>query len=270
MKNIENSNNLKKAFQEYQKIKKTFDKQVKANDVGIDIFERDLKKHPELYGDISLTDKQLSASQLLNRSKLFEGIVKENNYLESLRGHANLFSKNSKRNIDNLNDSTGKERSSLSDPGNSTHQETKKRKLGGIHPSSTEDKSNYRESFVVSDELPSLEKYKERGDRIESLYQEKMKKIVDENLDQNTISNSRRVSFESNYVLQKQLHELKMIQSGKNSPFYEHSKTTNKPVQQVKKVFKDIPNASGELRDGQLKINSLTPKSKRKDSTPKH
>lgn len=234
---------MKQAQKDFHKVYKKFTEEVKEDDFGRYLYKIEVSKNPALYGDFYKETKELTIEQLQNRSRLLtDTIIPENAYITRLKAHASLFAKNIQV--------KGEDNKEQIEPN------SKKRKAGKI--SSDKPDSIYRESFVVSDEVTNPQKYKQIGAEMNKRYQEKMRKIVDEDIDPDSFS--RKVSFDSNYVLQRQLHELQMIRSG--APFSVHSVEDGKLKMQEKRVIRDVPNASIEQRKGRLKITTLTPRRK--------
>ncbi len=254
-------------LKKYKQAKNKFFTNVNDDGYGIVIIDHERTNFPEEYGRAETKDNELTASELNNRINLFTEALAEHKYLEKLKAHANMINtgrlKSDSRLYTESPTATDVDSSSSSenfDDGPSL----KRRKLGAkatrLNPS-LESKAIYSTSFVVSDENPNPEKQKMLEASRGKKYQEKRRKIIEE---APTPSETRKISFASNYVLQKQLQELELIRTGKHTTFYEYDRDINELVSKAKKIIADIPNSSDEFRNAPLKINTLIARKKNK------
>jgi|GEM_PF-4735425 hypothetical protein len=256
---MKNTDKYKAALHQYKQSLKNFSSRVKKNEYGNEIVEEAIKKSPALYGPITLEVSRLDIGQLLSRANLFNESIKDSHYIESLKGHANLFSRQNLKRSYPEEGSTDKENSNESDKENIENRKKLKKsgKIGGIHPDAPEDiLENYRESSALFDDDQDSEKMEHVGQLRERQYHDKIQKLIKEDPGLSKTA-EKHVSFASNNVLQRQLLEVSNARSGKNF------------LPGEKKVFVDSPYMSEEGKRSIMTIHHPNVRSKNKTGRSK-
>jgi hypothetical protein len=204
------------------------------------IYNLEYKRNKEALGDIALKLSSVTNSQLQARLNLFKLAAEEGDYLASMKAHANMFS-SSKAPIASIasslsEDSTDKENK----PIGNIQRERKRRRI------ERQDLVNYRESSIWSDEtIDPIKANSPESIERQNRYEAKMRKLVEDTPAEKR--SGSRVSFPPNYVLLRQLEDVRDIHNGKKVLFYRGNK------KQLKTVFRDVP--GGTNKDGLVSVN---------------